>query len=187
MRAHNINTVAREFGFCCAAFFLKMEEVKGQAKGWKSFSPAALDKKTGLAYNTCQRLKRRWLEGDIKCECQANCLKAKWGGKEPEAHIDSNMKAWMALRGQNVSIFACVPGKYELVREEPITPAIITELSIKMPWLWIKVTLSADRECYLGDRIYIDAITDGTIFDIDGRNLYILLPGYKHKARAKSL
>ena len=175
-------------GYCCAAFFLKMEEIKGQAKGWKSFSPGVLDKKTGLAYNTCQRLKRRWLDGEIRCEGHANCLKAKLAGKEVEAHIDPNMKAWMALRGQSVSIFSCIPGKYEMVREEPITPAIITELSLKRPWLWIKVTLSDARpDLCLGDLLWIDAITWGTIIDIDDRHLFILLPGFKHHSRTKSL
>jgi len=120
MRQNSINTIAREFGHCCAASFLKMEEIKAQAKGWPCWSPGSLDKKTGLSYHTCQRLKRRWLAGEIMCENKENCLRIKWGGKEVEAHIDPNMKAWLALQGQSVSIFRCVPGKYELVREEPV-------------------------------------------------------------------
>jgi len=184
MRAFNIENIARDMGYCCAASFLKLEEVKALARGWPGISPAYLEKKTGLSPRTCKRLKARWQAQEIQCRGEQNCLRTKFNDTDPTSALDPELIAFRGLKHQSVTIYAAVLGKYELVREEPKTAAYITEVS-RYAWLWIKVTLSADREVYLGDTLWIENIAYGTVIDIDGRNLYILLPGSRHKMKRK--
>lgn len=184
MRAFNIQNVAKDMGYCCAAAFLKVEEEKAKARGWPGISPAHLERKTGLAYRTCIRLKKRWQTGEIQCTGMENCLRHKFNDSDPTSAIDPEMKAFRALKHQSVTIYTAKFGKYELTREEPKTPAYIIDVA-RYPWLWIKVSLTEDREVYLGDMLWVENIAYGTVIDIEGRTLYILLPGHRHKRKMK--
>ena len=184
MKAYNLDTVARDLGHCCGAAFLKIEEIKAHARGEAQISAARLKGKTDFSYRTCFRILAKWKQGEVHCKNQPTCMKEKLGGKDPESTIDPIVKAFQQLRGEAVTLYTAKFGKYEIVRELPTSPAIITELS-RIPWLWIKVAIQGDREVYLGDLVWIENIAYGTVFDIDGNILYILLPGHRHKSRRK--
>jgi len=184
VRAFNIENIARDMGYCCAASFLKVEEIKATARGWPGISAAFLEKKTGLSPRSCKRIKARWQAQEIQCSNEANCLRSKFNDADPTSALDPELKAFRELKHNSVTIYAAKFGKYELVREEPSTPAYIVEVS-RSAWLWIKVTLNADREVYLGDLLWIENIAYGAVIDIDGRNIYILLPGHRHKKKTK--
>ena len=184
MKKHSLDNIALEMGHCCDAWFLKVEEIKAKARGWPAISPAFLMKKTGVHYRTAVKIKKRWQAGEIQCKCRANCLKDKLEGRDVDSVIDPSVKAFQALRGQSVTLYRLAVGKYELVRETPETAALVTEVS-RVPWLWIKVILQAERVVYLGDQLWVENIAWGTVIDIDDRSLYLLLPGERHKSKRK--
>ena len=173
---------AMEQGWCCAHGCLAIEDIKARGKGQVGISPLFFVQKFGFEVASGKGILNDWKRhGKYQCERLAQCMLAKVGLVDDDIpSIGEDRRRYEALKGRTFGVYRT---KTEPTRDgEPIR-GVVMNLS-KYDWLYVVVALpEADPSIKLGDQLFLDALLWGTVIDIDGPNITLLLPGHHHRLR----
>lgn len=172
-------------GWCCRFGLLAIEDLKAAKTADGRLMPSFFVRRFGFAPESGGEILAKWREDYYRCEKHPQCLLVKAGiRREDLPTLSDSRRDFLALKGQH---YNCYKAAQPPIRTgEPIKGTIISQSQVD--WLWVVIGMErVDPSVCLGDQVWLDNVMYGTVIDIDGPNLTLLLPGPWHKQRNRKM
>lgn len=179
----NFKVLCTKAGWCCAHGCLSIEELKKVTRGGDRITAGWLRQKFDCSPTSAKTILKRWRTGEYACEKLEGCMLNRLGGIDNNDLItlSEHRKEWLALKGKKYGLYQT---KSEPVRTGVALDATVIGASRNDDWLWLRVHVIGDSsKISLGDPLYLDNYLWGTVIQIDGPNIVLLLPGDRHGKR----
>lgn len=171
-------------GWCCEYGCLAVEDARARLRAEGRLTPLWFKQKFGYTDSGGRQIIRKFQRGEYKCEKSPECMFVKAGIRaEDLPSLSESLKAFLALKGQHFGVY-----KTQALQRigDPIKGTIVGQSHVD--WLWICIAVErVDTTIFLGDQLWLDNAMYGTVIDIDGPNLTLLLPGHHHKQRHRKV
>jgi hypothetical protein len=176
--------MAMEQGWCCAHGCLSIENIKARGKGQRGIPPTFF-LRFGMEPKSGSNVLVKWRQGGYRCEKLSNCLLAAVGmGDDDIPDLSPSHREFLSLKGRT---FKAYKAECEPIRKGESLRAVVMRQS-GFDWLWIEISLpTPDPEIKLGDPMWLDNLLWGTVIDIDGPTIILLLPGPRHNLRSNKI
>lgn len=180
-------SVCEDMGVCCPHGYLAIEDIKARGRS-QVLTGGMIGSKFGFDPDSGTAILRRWKRGDYTCEKMRNCIMDKAGLVSDDIPaLSPDEKAFRALKGPVHQVYLT---KREPERVgEPIRGIVVSQS--QYPWFCFTLSLPPDAPqlplIRLGDALWVDNVVWGTVVDIDGPLITLLVNGEKHRCRNNQL